>query len=90
MGVALQDLHGVAVGDVIEADPIGCQDLITHFYAVLLCKTTRVQPEETDEKKEKKSKVSQLNYFHFKSEMIWKLKPRVQIKCIYSSVDSQT
>lgn len=54
MGVALQDLHCVAVGDVIKADPIGCQDLITHFYAVLLCKTTRVQPEETDGENEKK------------------------------------
>lgn len=54
MGVALQDLHCVAMGDIIKADPIGCQDLITHFYAVLLCKTTRVQPEETDGEKEKK------------------------------------
>lgn len=46
MGVALQDLHCVAVGDVIKADPIGCEDLITHFDAMLLCKTTRVQPKK--------------------------------------------
>lgn len=57
MGVTLQDFHGVTVSDVIKADPIGCQDLITHFYAILLCKATRVQPEKTDGEKEKKYKV---------------------------------
>lgn len=55
VGVALQDLHCVAVGDVIEADPIGCQDLIAHFYAVLLCKTTGVQPRRAEEKRERKN-----------------------------------
>lgn len=54
MGVTLQDFHGVTVSDVIKANPIGSQDLITHFYAVLLCKTTRVQPEKADGEKEKK------------------------------------
>lgn len=46
MGVALQDLHCIAVGDVIKADPIGCKDLIAHLDAMLFCKTTRVQPGE--------------------------------------------
>ena len=46
MGVALQDLHCIAVGDVIKAHPIGCKDLVTHFDAMLLCKPTWVQPED--------------------------------------------
>lgn len=46
MGVALQDLDGVAMGDVVEADTVGCEDLIAHFDAVLFCKTTGIQPEE--------------------------------------------
>lgn len=69
MGVALQDLHCVAVGDVIKADPIGCEDLITHFDAMLLCKTTWVQPKETNNKKEKKknmkSQLLHLKYVFF-------------------------
>lgn len=51
MSVALQDLHCVAVGDVIKAHPIGCKDLIAHFDAVLLCETTRVQPKEQTQRK---------------------------------------
>lgn len=47
MGVALQDLHCIAVRDIIKADPVGCEDLVPHFDAVLLCETTWVQPEET-------------------------------------------
>lgn len=47
MGVALQDVHSIAVGDVIEADPVGCKDLITHFDAMLLRDPARVQPGET-------------------------------------------
>lgn len=47
MGVALQDLHCIAVCDVMEADPVGCEDLVAHFDAVLLCETAWVQPEET-------------------------------------------
>lgn len=54
MGVTLQDFHRVTMSDVIEADPIGCQDLITHFDAILLCQTTRVQPEKTNSVKKKK------------------------------------
>lgn len=46
MGVALQDLDGVAMGDVVEADTVGCEDLIAHFDAVLFCKTAGIQPEE--------------------------------------------
>lgn len=55
MGVALQDLHCVAVGDVIKTDPIGCEDLITHFDAMLLCKTTRVQPKETEPRRRRRT-----------------------------------
>lgn len=80
MGVALQDLHCVAVGDVIKADPIGCEDLITHFDAMQLCKTTRVQPKETKNKTEKKKKkkktMSQslhLNHFLYKLAKLCKL-----------------
>lgn len=47
MGVALQHLHCIAVRDVIEADPVGCEDLVPHFDAVLLCETAWVQPEDT-------------------------------------------
>lgn len=46
VGVALQDLHCVAVGDVLKADAIGCKNLIAHFDAMLFCKATWVQPEE--------------------------------------------
>lgn len=46
MGVALQDLDCVAMGDVVEADAVGCEDLIAHFDAVLFCKTARIQSEE--------------------------------------------
>lgn len=46
MGVAFQDLNGIAVGDVIKADPIGCKNLITHFDAMLFCEPSWVQPEE--------------------------------------------
>ncbi len=51
VGVALQDLDCIAVGDVIKADPVGCKDLIAHFDAMLFCKPTRVQPEEKIYKK---------------------------------------
>ena len=47
MGVALQDLHCVTVRDLIEADPVGCEDLVPHFDAMLLCESTWVQPQET-------------------------------------------
>lgn len=50
MGVALQDLHRIAVSDVIKAHPISCKDLIPHFDAMLLCKSTWVQPDEQYEK----------------------------------------
>lgn len=50
VGVALQDLHRIAVSDVIKAHPISCKDLIPHFDAMLLCKSTWVQPEEQYEK----------------------------------------
>lgn len=46
MSVALQDFDCIAMGDVIEADPVGRHDLIAHLDAVLLCKSARVQPEE--------------------------------------------
>lgn len=47
MGVALQDLHCTAVRYVIEADPVGHEDLVPHFDAMLLCETAWVQPEKT-------------------------------------------
>lgn len=43
--VALQHLHGAAVADVLEAHPVGSEDLVTHLYSVLLSQTTRIQPE---------------------------------------------
>ncbi|CAG6017110.1 unnamed protein product [Menidia menidia] len=46
MGVTSQDFHCIAVGDILEAHPIGCKDLVTHFDAMLFCKSTWVQPEE--------------------------------------------
>lgn len=43
--VALQHLHCAAVTDVLEAHPVGSQDLITHLYPILLSQPTRIQPE---------------------------------------------
>lgn len=73
MGVTLQDFNGVTVSDVIKADPIGCQNLITHFDAVLLCKATRVQPEKIDGISRRNSKSLQSDYFHYQSEVLWSL-----------------
>lgn len=44
MGVALQDLDCVAVGDVVKAHPVGCKDLIAHFDAMMFREPTWVQP----------------------------------------------
>lgn len=46
VGMTLQDLHCIAVGDVVKTHPIGSKNLITHFDAMLFCKATWVQPEE--------------------------------------------
>lgn len=70
MGVTLQDFHGVTVRDVIEADPIGCQDLITHFYAILLCETTRVQPVKTNGETQEKHSQAKLKDFHCSSDRL--------------------
>lgn len=69
MSVALQDLHCIAVGDVIEAHPIGCKDLIAHFDAVLLCETSWVQPEEQKQTQRKVGDTDLLNTNSF--EQIW-------------------
>lgn len=42
MGVALQDLNGIAMSDVIKADSVGCKDLVTHLDTVLFGKPTGV------------------------------------------------
>ena len=43
MGVALQHLHRVAMGDVFKAHPIGCEDLVTHLDAMQLGQAPGVQ-----------------------------------------------
>lgn len=66
MCVALQDFNCVAVCDVIKADPVGRQDLITHLDTVLLCEATGVQPEdETYKRSQRQAHVLDLCNFLF-------------------------
>ena len=50
VGVALQNFHGIAMGDAIKAHPIGRQDLVAHLDAVLLRQTPRVQPDHNTQR----------------------------------------
>lgn len=76
MGVTLQDLHCIAVGDVFKAHPVGCKYLIPHFDAVLFCKPTWVQPKEE----------TFIDIQAFTDEPTQEMFVAVQVKCVSITV----